>query len=100
MPPAESGKNNTEIAGMRACHIRDGAAMVQFLAWLDNEVANGRLHNEAELADRLEAFRRQDPTLVDLSFDTISAAGTNALCATTTTKISLSRVSFLWIACI
>lgn len=63
---------------MRACHIRDGAAMVQFLAWLDNEVANGRLHNEAELADRLEAFRRQDPTLVDLSFDTISAAGTNA----------------------
>lgn len=74
----KAAKNNTEIAGMRACHIRDGAAMVQFLAWLDNEVANGRLHNEAELADRLEAFRRQDPTLVDLSFDTISAAGTNA----------------------
>ncbi|EGR2127500.1 TPA: aminopeptidase P family protein [Vibrio cholerae] len=74
----KAAKNSTEIAGMRACHIRDGAAMVQFLAWLDNEVANGRLHNEAELADRLEAFRRQDPTLVDLSFDTISAAGTNA----------------------
>ncbi|KQB04194.1 X-Pro aminopeptidase [Vibrio metoecus] len=74
----KAAKNNIEVAGMRACHVRDGAAMVQFLAWLDNEVAHGRLHNEAQLADELETFRRQDPTLVDLSFDTISAAGTNA----------------------
>ncbi|QXC57576.1 aminopeptidase P family protein [Vibrio mimicus] len=74
----KAAKNSVEVAGMRACHVRDGAAMVQFLAWLDNEVANGHLHNEAQLAERLEAFRRQDPTLVDLSFDTISAAGTNA----------------------
>ncbi|TXY00465.1 aminopeptidase P family protein [Vibrio mimicus] len=74
----KAAKNSVEVTGMRACHIRDGAAMVQFLAWLDNEVANSRLHNEAYLADQLEAFRRQDPTLADLSFDTISAAGTNA----------------------
>lgn len=74
----KAAKNNTEIAGMRACHIRDGVAMVHFLAWLENEVANGNLHNEAQLAEQLEQFRRQDPTLVDLSFDTISAAGTNA----------------------
>ncbi|WP_158160116.1 aminopeptidase P family protein [Vibrio metoecus] len=74
----KAAKNNVEVAGMRACHVRDGAAMVQFLAWLDNEVAHGRLHNEAQLADELETFRRQAPTLVDLSFDTISAAGTNA----------------------
>ncbi|PAR26987.1 aminopeptidase P family protein [Vibrio metoecus] len=74
----KAAKNNVEVTGMRACHVRDGAAMVQFLAWLDNEVAHGRLHNEAQLADELETFRRQDPTLVDLSFDTISAAGTNA----------------------
>ncbi|MCX9564471.1 M24 family metallopeptidase, partial [Vibrio cholerae] len=74
----KAAKNSVEIAGMRACHVRDGAAMVQFLAWLDNEVANDRLHNEAYLADQLETFRRQDPTLADLSFDTISAAGTNA----------------------
>ncbi|ENM5763246.1 aminopeptidase P family protein [Vibrio mimicus] len=74
----KAAKNSVEVAGMRACHVRDGAAMVQFLAWLDNEVANNRLHNEAYLADQLEAFRRQDPTLADLSFDTISAAGTNA----------------------
>ncbi|OLQ92494.1 X-Pro aminopeptidase [Vibrio panuliri] len=76
MPKA--AKNATEIAGMKACHIRDGVAMVHFLSWLDSEVAKGNLHNEAVLADKLESIRRQDPTLMDLSFDTISAAGSNA----------------------
>ncbi|EJG1086726.1 aminopeptidase P family protein [Vibrio parahaemolyticus] len=76
MPKA--AKNEVEIAGMKACHIRDGVAMSKFLCWLDAEVAAGNLHDEATLADRLEAFRREDPTLMDLSFDTISAAGGNA----------------------
>ncbi|KJY85983.1 X-Pro aminopeptidase [Vibrio neptunius] len=76
MPKA--AKNAVEIAGMKACHIRDGVAMSQFLCWLDDEVANERLHDEATLSDKLESFRRQDPTLMDLSFDTISAAGGNA----------------------
>ncbi|EIV1640505.1 TPA: aminopeptidase P family protein [Vibrio parahaemolyticus] len=76
MPKA--AKNEVEIAGMKACHIRDGVAMSKFLCWLDAEVAAGNLHDEATLADRLEAFRKEDPTLMDLSFDTISAAGDNA----------------------
>ncbi|HCH1542071.1 aminopeptidase P family protein [Vibrio parahaemolyticus] len=76
MPKA--AKNEVEIAGMKACHIRDGVAMSKFLCWLDVEVAAGNLHDEATLADRLEAFRKEDPTLMDLSFDTISAAGGNA----------------------
>ncbi|HCE2682963.1 aminopeptidase P family protein [Vibrio parahaemolyticus] len=76
MPKA--AKNEIEIAGMKACHIRDGVAMSKFLCWLDAEVATGNLHDEATLADRLEAFRKEDPTLMDLSFDTISAAGGNA----------------------
>ncbi|NLS14794.1 aminopeptidase P family protein [Vibrio sp. SM6] len=76
MPKAT--KNEVEIAGMKACHITDGVAMVKFLSWLDNEVAHNRLHDEATLADTLETFRRQDEALVDLSFDTISAAGSNA----------------------
>ncbi|EGU0168734.1 aminopeptidase P family protein [Vibrio parahaemolyticus] len=76
MPKA--AKNEVEVAGMKACHIRDGVAMSKFLCWLDAEVAAGNLHDEATLADRLEAFRREDPTLMDLSFDTISAAGGNA----------------------
>ncbi|EOX4459366.1 aminopeptidase P family protein [Vibrio antiquarius] len=76
MPKA--AKNAVEIAGMKACHIRDGVAMSKFLCWLDAEVAAGNLHDEATLADKLEAFRSEDPTLMDLSFDTISAAGGNA----------------------
>ncbi|EGQ8286469.1 X-Pro aminopeptidase [Vibrio parahaemolyticus] len=76
MPKA--AKNEVEIAGMKACHIRDGVAMSKFLCWLDAEVAAGNLHDEATLADRLEAFRKEDTTLMDLSFDTISAAGGNA----------------------
>ncbi len=76
MPKA--AKNAVEIAGMKACHIRDGVAMSKFLSWLDAEVVASNLHDEATLADKLEAFRSEDPTLMDLSFDTISAAGGNA----------------------
>jgi Xaa-Pro aminopeptidase len=71
-------KNATEIAGMKACHIRDGVAMTKFLSWLDAEIAAGRLHDEAVLSDKLLAFRQLDDTLADLSFDTISAAAANA----------------------
>ncbi len=71
-------KNPVERQGMIDCHVRDGVAMVKFLSWLDGKVADGVLYNEAQLADQLEAFRREDDSLVDLSFDTISAAGSNA----------------------
>ncbi|MFM7272996.1 MAG: M24B family metallopeptidase [Gammaproteobacteria bacterium] len=71
-------KNAVEIDCMRAAHIRDAAAECRFLAWLDGEVAAGRLHDEATLSDTLESFRAQDPWLRDLSFDTISAAAGNA----------------------
>ena len=74
----KAAKNATEVSGMKACHIRDGAAMTKFLCWLDGEVAVGRFHNEAVISDTLHAFRQQDSSLMDLSFDTISAAGTNA----------------------
>jgi Xaa-Pro aminopeptidase len=75
---AKAAKNDTEIAGMKACHIRDGVAMVKFLAWLDEQVSADQWLDEQQLADQLETFRRQDNRLVDLSFDTISAAGSNA----------------------
>lgn len=79
MPKA--AKNDIEISGMKACHIRDGAAMVKFLSWLDKEVADGNLHDEATLSDKLESCRQLDESLVDLSFDTISAsAGNAAMC--------------------
>ena len=74
----KAAKNATEIAGMKACHIRDGVAISRFLAWLDREIAQGKLFDEAELAEKLLNFRQADASLVDLSFDTISAAGKNA----------------------
>ncbi|MGB0893362.1 MAG: aminopeptidase P family protein [Parashewanella sp.] len=71
-------KNNAELSGMRNCHVRDGVAVSKFLAWLDTEVKQHNLHDEAVLADKLESFRKQDPSYQQPSFDTISAVGGNA----------------------
>lgn len=69
-------KNETEINGIRAAHVRDGAALTQFLAWLDQEAPSGTL-TEMSAADQLERFRRRDNMLQGLSFPTISGAGGN-----------------------
>ncbi|MEP5766399.1 MAG: aminopeptidase P family protein [Halieaceae bacterium] len=71
-------KNNVEVQGMRDSHVRDGVAEVRFLAWLDAEVAAGKLHTEAELSDKLFSFRAQQELFQETSFDTISAAAGNA----------------------
>ncbi len=71
-------KNPVEVQGMRDSHIRDGISEVRFLAWLDEEVAAGRLHTEGELSDQLFQFRSAGELFQDLSFDTISAAAGNA----------------------
>lgn len=71
-------KNAVELAGAQAAHVRDAVAEVRFLAWLDAEVAAGRLHSEAVLADTLLALRAQGEHFHAPSFDTISAAGANA----------------------
>ena len=71
-------KNAVEVEGMRRAHIRDGVAEVRFLAWLDGEVSAGRLHSEADLSDRLFAFRAEADLFQETSFDTISAAAGNA----------------------
>jgi Xaa-Pro aminopeptidase len=67
-------KNEAELAGHRAAQERDGAAMVRFLKWVgENE---GEL-DELKASDKLEAIRREDPALKDLSFDSISGFGPN-----------------------
>ena len=67
-------KNETEIAGSRAAHRRDGAAMARFLCWLEAEAPGGAL-TEIAIAKRLEEERRATNQLLDISFDTISGAG-------------------------
>ncbi|PMG71631.1 X-Pro aminopeptidase [Shewanella sp. 10N.286.51.B7] len=79
LPKAQ--KNAAELNGMRESHLRDGVAVSRFLAWLDREVAANIMHDEAELADKLESFRLTDPLYREPSFDTISATGGNgAMC--------------------
>jgi Xaa-Pro aminopeptidase len=69
-------KNKTELQGARNAHVRDGAALCRFLAWLDAEAPSGTL-DELTASDKLEQFRRETNQLEDLSFDTISGAGSN-----------------------
>lgn len=69
-------KNAVELAGIRAAHRRDGAAMCRFLAWLSETAPAGGL-DELEAEARLQAFRRLDNSLNDLSFSSISGAGPN-----------------------
>ncbi|HKB00047.1 MAG TPA: aminopeptidase P family protein [Methyloceanibacter sp.] len=69
-------KNATEIAGARTAHLRDGVAMVRFLAWLDEVAVPGKI-DEVAAAIKLEDRRRESGQLKDISFDTISASGPN-----------------------
>ena len=69
-------KNPVEIEGTRKAHIRDGAALSNFLCWLAREAPNGQL-TEIDAARTLEGYRARTGSLRDLSFDSISGAGSN-----------------------
>ena len=69
-------KNVAEIAGMTAAHLRDGAAMVEFLAWLERELPKGSMTETAAVTG-LERFRRATNALQDISFETICGSGPN-----------------------
>lgn len=69
-------KNAAEIAATREAHLRDGAAMVEFLRWLDEALPRGD-QTEISVVQALEGFRRATNALHDISFDTICGAGPN-----------------------
>ncbi|MDB5664987.1 aminopeptidase P family protein [Cypionkella sp.] len=69
-------KTSAEIEGMREAHLRDGAAVVEFLCWLDQRTPQGGL-SEIDVVRALEGFRRATNVLHDISFDTISGSGPN-----------------------
>ncbi len=74
-------KNEVELNGSARAHLQDGAAMVEFLAWLDSTTPGTA--TEIAVTRKLEEVRRrvgerhQNP-LKDISFDTISGAGAHA----------------------
>ncbi len=69
-------KNPVEIQATREAHLRDGAAMAEFLRWLDEQSPKGGL-SEIAVVEALEGFRRATNALHDISFDTISGTGPN-----------------------
>lgn len=73
---AKARKTAAEIAATAEAHLRDGAAMVEFLAWLDAEALKGKL-TEIEVVKKLEGFRRATGALREISFETICGAGPN-----------------------
>lgn len=55
---AKAIKNKTELEGMRACHVRDGAALCEYFAWLEEELMEkGTKLDEVQGADKLEEIR-------------------------------------------
>lgn len=76
---AKSVKNETELEGMRACHIRDGTALIEYFAWLEHQLVVEKVEmDEVTAADKLEQMRSKHKHYVGLSFDTISSTGANA----------------------
>jgi Xaa-Pro aminopeptidase len=69
-------KNNVEIAGMKAAHIRDGAALCNFLAWLYSTVHQQTV-TEIDAINMLYKLRSQQTLFKGVSFETISASGPN-----------------------
>ncbi|WCJ30965.1 aminopeptidase P1 [Euphorbia peplus] len=96
---AKALKNPVELDGLKKAHVRDGAAVVQYLVWLDNQMqelygASGYFlegvsaNNKADLgtkkltevtaSNKLQGFRASKEHFRGLSFRTISSVGSNA----------------------
>ena len=72
----KASKNSAEIAGTTQAHKRDAVPVIKFLHWLDTDAQSGQ-YDEIEAAIKLEELRHETGVLKDLSFETISGAGSN-----------------------
>jgi len=68
-------RNAVETAGVAEAHLRDGTAMVEFLAWLHSAASDGI--TEIDAVRKLERCRVDTGALQDISFETIAASGPN-----------------------
>ena len=67
----KSLKNETEMKGRREAMVRDGAAMVQFLYWLDTHIGKEPI-TELDIDEKLREFRSRQPLYKGESFATIA----------------------------
>ncbi|KAI0765194.1 Creatinase/aminopeptidase [Fomes fomentarius] len=70
-------KNDVEVEGFRQSHLRDGAALVRYFAWLEERLNDSKELTESDVADQLEKYRSENEHFKGLSFPTISATGPN-----------------------
>lgn len=70
-------KNPVELAGMEEIYLKDSVALTKFIYWLKTNIGKIEM-DEISVADKLEAFRREIPEFLELSFPSISAYRANA----------------------
>lgn len=70
-------KNEIELKGMRACHLRDGAAVIEFLSWLEEHLSSGQTITEYEVDLQLTASRAKFDHFLEPSFATIAGVNEN-----------------------
>jgi len=70
-------KNEAELEGMRNAHFRDGAAVCDFLAWLELRLDEDSPFDEVDVDEQITAFRAQREGYLENSFPTIAGFGEN-----------------------
>ncbi len=70
-------KNEGELRGMRAAHVRDGAAVARAFSRLEKRVVSGEATSELDVDALLLEERSRDTTFIEPSFPTIAGAGGN-----------------------
>ena len=85
-------KNDIETAHLKKTAIKDGAAVTNFLFWLENQDGDKRL-TEMSVADKLYEFRKEQDLFIDNSFDPIMAFGEHSAmchyCANSETDVAI-----------
>eukprot|EP01043_Picozoa_sp_COSAG02_P064543 COSAG02_NODE_9470_length_2206_cov_2.481253_1_plen_500_part_10 len=76
---AKACKNSDELAGMRACHAVDGAALARLFAWMEEHMQAGNTITEVDVVEAADEFRRGSGgcSYLGQSFHAISGAGPN-----------------------
>ena len=75
----KSIKNVTEQHNANRAQVQDATAIIQYFAWLENElVKKGSLIDEQKGAHKLLKIRQTLPNFKGLSFETISSTGGNS----------------------
>ncbi|XP_061224945.1 xaa-Pro aminopeptidase 2 [Neopsephotus bourkii] len=77
---AKAVKNTREQDLLRAAHVRDAVAVIQYLLWLEKTVPRGEV-DEFSGAQRMDALRQAQEHSCGPSFQSISASGLNAALA-------------------